>query len=761
MNNDGGEGARVGSARPPPPPPPPQPRDAREWHHQQHQQGQQQGQQHQAQEQHLHQHQAQDHNLHHYHHQQHQHQQQRQQQQHENNYRPQPRAGRPSSNSLSQNPYGASASRPAPPLYPQQSPQQPQHSNPSADPRPSNGSLPPARPILTPLMTPTRTPSQTTPTAAYPFPAGPYQSPSQPSQYRSQDPHQPTSQFQPQATTPGGSRPPPPLYPQQYQTAQGPYGPAPGQSPALRSSGSHPSMSPTLPDLHHQAPPPARESSLSATHPYPHQPYSSHQYQQQHPQHHQSQPVTPLGPPSSANRQILHSAPSPYAPVNRNRSSSGASYSGHAQSMASNSPASAYPSESPAPYGATGQIAQPRRQQSGSYVADHERDRSLSVSPKTQVLPRTSSQSSYHSNQDVTSNRGSVSAPQPEHDRPSHQIPPLHEPQQSHLRSSGDISTIISPPFTASRQQTSSHAPIVPSPSSRSSQTPLLRNILNDTGPPAPSTVKSSPALASSHDISPATPLSPASIMHNTHHKKDDMAVNSEPATSLGNSLLQQPVAPSTALPAPNQDKSGILKRAAESTPESTHPVKRAKKRYAEPPIWARFAKSNPKYGDNAQSQPPPPHQLQQAKKPSPFPPSRAQPPQANGHAGPRVTNGTPTMIPGNLPLNNHPRLGPWEYNIKNLQPMNDFVKEIGDFLFVHATRNDIGTGDLRSGALEIEAKLGTLIDKQSGMRVATMGRTNMVLDPAVTRSGRIRFESFMTEVSKSCFTFLCPRTMS
>lgn len=92
---------------------------------------------------------------------------------------------------------------------------------------------------------------------------------------------------------------------------------------------------------------------------------------------------------------------------------------------------------------------------------------------------------------------------------------------------------------------------------------------------------------------------------------------------------------------------------------------------------------------------------------------------------------------------------------------MNDFVKEIGDFLFVHATRNDIGTGDLRSGALEIEAKLGTLIDKQSGMRVATMGRTNMVLDPAVTRSGRIRFESFMTEVSKSCFTFLCPRTMS
>lgn len=80
---------------------------------------------------------------------------------------------------------------------------------------------------------------------------------------------------------------------------------------------------------------------------------------------------------------------------------------------------------------------------------------------------------------------------------------------------------------------------------------------------------------------------------------------------------------------------------------------------------------------------------------------------------------------------------------------MNDLTKEIGDFLYHHSTRNDIGVGDVRSGVLEVEAKLGTLIDRGTKSRVSTIGVSNMILSHDISASGQFRFESFMTEVSE------------
>ncbi|KAF1350121.1 CYTH-like domain-containing protein [Delphinella strobiligena] len=654
----------------------------------------------------------------------HQQQQQLQQQQPRNSIQPPPPRSASGSYASPPNPY---APKPTPPLY--------QHS--SIDSRASNGGIPATR--LTPLQTPTQTPGQLPGSSAeYPFPNALYQSPSQAQPYRTQVGYQ--------VVTPGPHRPSAPSY--QYgaqQNAPSPYG-APPPPAALHHSASHPSMSPTPPALHQQTPQAVRENSMSASQHYGHNPYSVNN---QHPE----QPSTPLGPPSATQypRAFAH-AQSPYAQP-RHRTSSGASHA-PLQSVISNSPAQYVGMESPATYG---HPAQSQRALSGSYMSETDRERSVSVSPKTRVVPRQGSTGSYYSNQDAMSARNSFSAPQPEHDRLSHQIQPQHEPPN--LRSSEDMSHGISP-LTMTRPpplQPLHAPPLAPSPSSRSSQTPKLKNILNDNNM-ASSPVRQSPAAVSTSGQS-------RDLSFQSHSHQPVTEVKAEPPPRIKTegsafsqeALLQQPVTASSQTFEPSRDSAtdygqqttqAQLKRPAETEPESAHSVKRVKKRYVEPPIWARYVKSNPRYGNNPQSLAPPSHQL--VKRPSPHTQNRANPPQQaqpNGHGPPATTNGTPSAPPSTLAPAIHPRLGPWEVNIKNVQPMSDLLREIGDFLYVHATRNDIGAGDARSGTLEIEAKLGTLIDRNTNSRIATMSRTNQVIDHAITQSGGIRFESFMTEL--------------
>ncbi|KAL1297903.1 hypothetical protein AAFC00_006418 [Neodothiora populina] len=712
------------------------------------------------------------------------------------------------------------APKPAPPLY--------QHS-PPVDARASNGTVVAQR--LTPLHTPTQTPGVGPGgSAGYPFPAAPFQSPSQQREmqqaqlrqqqqqaqqqhYQQLQQHQQLQQQQQQqqhaqyrvqeghqVTTPGASsRPPAPLYQYSPQTASSPYG-APPPPPPLQAAHSqhsaHHSVSSTPPTMQQHSQTPVETSAAIAAA----QQYNSHHHQYSISSQHPSQPSTPLGPPSSAHysRPYMQTQ-SPYtanpnlasANLIHHRTSSGASH-GPGQSMASNSPAQPKPmsismgqaSESPSVYGPP--LRQPSRALSGSYMSESERERSVSVSPKTRVVPRQGSQGSYYSSQDPMSARNSISMPshqqqqqqqqqplrqpqqQIDNERLSHQLQAQHEPQN--LRSSGDMSHGISPLTTTRLPPSfSSHAaPPAPSPSSRSSQTPQLKNLLNGNDTNS-SPVRPSPAASHSQDFSPHS--RPPSAVNpklsaspsDTRMKIEQVPIKAEPQTDFPRqeALLQQPVTatPPAFTPAPEpaanygqqqqqqqQQQPVPLKRAAESEPDDAQLVKRAKKRYAEPPVWARYSKRNPRYGDNLQSLTPPPQQL--PRRPSPFQSARASLPTTNGHAPPVQAAGTPSSVSANgLQPQANQRLGPWEYNIRNVQPMNDFLKEVGDFLIVHATRNDIGAGDARSGTLEIEAKLGTLIDRRTGVRVSTLGTTNMVLDHALTSNGSIRFESFMTEL--------------
>lgn len=662
------------------------------------------------------------------------------------------------------------AQKPAPP--------QPFHYAPQSEQRPSNPSIPQRSSHLTPL----HTPSQAHAGPGYPFPSH-YQSPSPaqppPPSLRGPDPYA--------AVTPGGSRPSVPVY-QHGQPSQSPYGPPSGH-PAQYQSASHSSMSPTLP-THHQPPHSVRESSMSV--------HPSAQYPMPGPQH--SQPSTPLGPPSGQYpRSSVHNQREMQSPYGvHHRTLSGASY-GAGQSMPSNSPASrqnsGHMAESPAVYGPPGQYKRP----SGDFLASMERERSVSVSPKTTVIRRHPSSDSRYGSQDPTSARGSFSEIPSAYDRSSHH--PSQPAVEPRLRSSGDMSsnTAISP-MTRPTPSTMNAPPAIASPvvpRAFGSQTPQLKNLLNDSVIPA-SPMRQSPA---SHPGQ-----SPGMQQHvpNGGHFSVALPVKTESSSGFAQgSLLQQPLAANVSMvipptgavpvtptltsqappvqtpvasgaPEPRPAPQTLTqKRPAESEPERSTPAKKVKKRYAEPPIWARFHTKNPRFDPNNPQHRAPLNPPPQVKRPSPRAAPRAAPtPPVNGQhlpptpaaqpngesrpAPPRSTNGVEAQIKARASA----MLGPWEVSLTDTLPVPDIVKAVGDYLMHEMlTRGDVGVGDARNGALEIEAKLGTLCDRHTGGRIRFPLMTAAVLDPGWSKEN-VRFESKMTEVCKMIISRIYGFTM-
>ena len=101
--------------------------------------------------------------------------------------------------------------------------------------------------------------------------------------------------------------------------------------------------------------------------------------------------------------------------------------------------------------------------------------------------------------------------------------------------------------------------------------------------------------------------------------------------------------------------------------------------------------------------------------------------------------------------------LGPLEDSIINVQPFEELTRAISDFLFTEVvTRSDFGSVSANGtpmgpAVLEIEAKLGQLIDSNTGLRLSLPVMTETVLDTlnySSQRGGRINFKSSMTEVS-------------
>lgn len=91
--------------------------------------------------------------------------------------------------------------------------------------------------------------------------------------------------------------------------------------------------------------------------------------------------------------------------------------------------------------------------------------------------------------------------------------------------------------------------------------------------------------------------------------------------------------------------------------------------------------------------------------------------------------------------------LGPWEASITGVKPYEEISKTVADFIFIHVVNNpDIKEINSRGIQFEIEAKLGTLIDKDTNCRVDRLLDTECVLHD----NGRVAFRSSMTEVRES-----------
>ncbi|KAF2858737.1 mRNA triphosphatase CET1 [Piedraia hortae CBS 480.64] len=188
-------------------------------------------------------------------------------------------------------------------------------------------------------------------------------------------------------------------------------------------------------------------------------------------------------------------------------------------------------------------------------------------------------------------------------------------------------------------------------------------------------------------------------------------------------------------------------KRAAEPSIEAQErPAKRGKSRkYHQRPAWARLAKTNPKYrpginGDTAASEESPQ-----------MPPPRQRDRLSNG---PNVHPMPGRYHPDQPWLDNPPLdwdiiharqiFGNWEKSIKWNTAYPDLDREVTDWLSFHLSNfNGIGY-DPTQGAIEIEAKLGHLIDRGTNERIQFPVRNMTVLEQMWFESDR--FECRLTE---------------
>ena len=136
---------------------------------------------------------------------------------------------------------------------------------------------------------------------------------------------------------------------------------------------------------------------------------------------------------------------------------------------------------------------------------------------------------------------------------------------------------------------------------------------------------------------------------------------------------------------------------------------------------------------------------------------------QVNGV--PNATNHNPPVNGVRMPVaqpalaNNGP-LGPWEPSILNIIPSEELTRVISDWLFEHVVlREDVGVGPAGGAAdqgavLEIEAKIGQLMDKNTNDRIRIPVLNECVVSHADPNL-KIAFKSSMTEVSQSLSTTL------
>jgi len=166
---------------------------------------------------------------------------------------------------------------------------------------------------------------------------------------------------------------------------------------------------------------------------------------------------------------------------------------------------------------------------------------------------------------------------------------------------------------------------------------------------------------------------------------------------------------------------------------------RKIRKRYQEPPVWAQNCRTLngklPKHENFVLAKRTHSHlnggQATPEKRRSQPPPKQPPPPKP-------VASDTPAD-----------QLGKWEASITGKAPIDEIAKQVTDFLFLNVvTHEDAQEIASRGIKYEIEAKLGTLIDRDMNQRVNRDVTTECLLGS----SSRVAFKSSMTTAHHKFF---------
>ncbi|KAJ5610579.1 hypothetical protein N7510_007298 [Penicillium lagena] len=166
-----------------------------------------------------------------------------------------------------------------------------------------------------------------------------------------------------------------------------------------------------------------------------------------------------------------------------------------------------------------------------------------------------------------------------------------------------------------------------------------------------------------------------------------------------------------------------------------SQPPKPKRRRYNEPPIFARRSiRSKGRCPMIPNQQPPIPKHARRAyqdswterrRSSSVAGPTTHSPSVARGSIAPPTNTNGPSMQPLPAASKEVGSLGPWEPSITGFIPHEEVTKRLCDFLFEHVVlRNDVAAGAAGSAAagqgaiIEVEAKLGRILDMDRSERL-------------------------------------------
>lgn len=596
--------------------------------------------------------------------------------------------------------------------------------------------------VLSPYQ---KTPSSTLSTSQYPFPQTSSQSPANSTKAIS------GHQYEAQSFAPGPAQQ---AYGQTVALPQTPTSITPGSSyPPFQQQRPPSSHSTSTPTSGHAQTPTFLRDSPQQTHaqlrggygPNPNHPYLS-------------QPGTPLGPPTSLGRQgpsLRRESPGSY---DHKRSNSGGS---HGQPLQTPTGILHNPSITSSTVYATQHTQSPPQQ---NIPMSQDRERSISVSPKT-TLPRQPVLSSVGAGMDIGRN-------------PHPQVTPAK-------RKIGDF-RVDDPALpeqpAAKRSMSLGVGGILNADNENESRTPNKQSHVQ------PSNIPQMPPRSAVHgsntqEDSSVTPGAASLPDAPSRGSVDSSNLSSPTRTSVTNQPLklgavaaelsdrpsQAPSIPKGSLvtgstssvhpppvPEPGND---IMRYSAlvhnntnaqfkdnQSSSKSAQPWKQFRDPKTPIPIFAQRynRRGGPPNNGRRQAMSKSPLAKKQNLQSSVLHPVPQQ--ETNGHV-------VPSMDAVQSPPDSIGSLGPWERTITGVIPAEELTREIMDYIIQIVAPMRTMQGPILD-MIEIEAKIGHIVDKDTDARIRLPGRTEVMIDHT-DPSLRTTFRSSMTEVSCNVTEFL------